>query len=53
MERRCSERRAGQGARNLQKSVAWAVGLASTLILSAILLTGYLQFLLNAFPTDW
>lgn len=53
MERRRCERRAGQSARNLSKSTAWAVGVASSLILSAILLTGYLQFLLNAFPTDW
>jgi hypothetical protein len=53
MERRRSERRVSESARNLQKSAAWAFGLASSLILSAILLTGYLQFLLNAFPTDW
>jgi hypothetical protein len=53
MERRRSERRPGESPRNLGKYSARAVGVASLLILSAILLTGYLEFLLNAFPTDW
>jgi hypothetical protein len=53
MERRRSERRAAVSARELGKSTAWACGVASALILSAILLTGYIQFLSNSFGLDW
>ena len=53
MERRRSERRVAESARNLRKSTAWAFGIASSAILAAILLTGYLQFLLKTIGLDW
>ena len=53
IERRRSERRAGEGARDLSKSAAWAVAVASMLIVCSVLLTGYLQFLQKTFGMDW